>query len=82
MATWTDRTSFRVLDEDGQIVDEHGTISNGYGLEDFSRYTARQDQSSTIAQWYVVSGDHEGDILAEASEAAGVVVYPAASIFV
>lgn len=81
MATWTDRSSFRTIDEDGQIVDDHSTISNGYALEDFTDYTARQDVTGTIAQWYIVTDDGDGEVLAEASEAAGLVIYPAADIF-
>lgn len=79
MATPNDQTTFRTITEDGELHDEHGTISNGFTVADFTDYTATQDTPGTTAQWYVVGG--EGDILAEANEFFGLITYPAADIF-
>jgi hypothetical protein len=79
MATWTDRTTFRTISEDGELIDEHGSLSNGYSLADFEEYTLRQSVPGSVAQW--ITAGEDGDVLAEAAEHFGLVVYPAASIF-
>lgn len=82
MATWTDRSSFRVISVDGELIDDHPTMSNGYALSDFNKYAAKwADNPLTIAQWYIVTDDGDGELLAESSDEGGEVVYPAADIF-
>jgi len=68
MATWTDRTSFRTITEDGELSHEHPSISNGYDLSDFRDYVERLPLSEgEIAQWYLdVHQDGDSDLLAEA----------------
>lgn len=76
MATETDATLFRTISDDGELIDGTASIT-GNTLTDFTDYTATQDVPRSTAQWVT----EDGEVLAEASEASGLIAYPAASLF-
>lgn len=80
MATANDLTAFRTITEDGELSHDSAPQA-GFTLYDFETYAntfAGGIESGEIAQWYIPRTD---DVLAELSEASGLVTHSAADLF-
>lgn len=77
MATATDKTSIRIITEDGELVhDQVGQV--GFTSYDFECFANKYVSDGETAQWYVYP---EGDLLAEQGNSGEMTTYPAASLF-